>query len=171
MFQWLEGPGKAFKEPLHSNSDLKNPGASGNTGIGYTNYMGAYDKTMVMNRTSSINELDRKPRDQLTPWQKNALELKEQGSIPPEQSRNDLRPFVHNKHFTSEPVLSEELREEVYRRVTQEGKSVRVVSVELGVDMRRVGAVVRLKAIEKSWKREVIKFPYGPNYLLTLSLK
>jgi len=37
----------------------------------------------------------------------------------------------------------------------KDGKSVREVSAELGVEMSRVGAVVRLKEIEKEWMRIV----------------
>lgn len=36
-----------------------------------------------------------------------------------------------------------------------EKKSVRTVSVELGVEMRRVGAVVRLVELERRMKEEV----------------
>lgn len=67
----------------------------------------------------------------------------------------ELRPFPLNAHFTSESVLSEPLREEVWRRVMVEKKSVRTVSVELGIEMRRVGAVVRLVELEKQMRRDV----------------
>lgn len=70
-------------------------------------------------------------------------------------SDNDLRPFPLNKHFISESVLSEPLRQEVWRRVQVEGKSVRTVSVELGIEMRRVGAVVRLVELERQMRNEV----------------
>jgi hypothetical protein len=66
-----------------------------------------------------------------------------------------LYPFTRNKHFVSESILSEELRMEVWRRVQQGRKSVRQVSVELGIDMRRVGAVVRLVELEKRMRAEV----------------
>jgi hypothetical protein len=60
-----------------------------------------------------------------------------------------------NKSFVSQPVLSDDLREEIWKRVMQDGKSVRVVSAELGVEMSRVGAVVRLKEVEKEWEQTV----------------
>ena len=63
--------------------------------------------------------------------------------------------FPNNKHFRSQSVLSEDLRDEIWRRVKEDGKSVREVSVELQVEMRRVGAVVRLKAVEEGWRKEV----------------
>lgn len=65
------------------------------------------------------------------------------------------RPFPLNEHFFSQPILSEELREEIWRRVKVDKKSIRNVSVELGVEMRRVGAVVRLVELEKQWRAEV----------------
>lgn len=67
-------------------------------------------------------------------------------------------PFPLNPQFVSEPILSEELSNEIYKRVVEQKKSVRSVSVELRVDMRRVGAVVRLKELEKRMKNEVCYF-------------
>lgn len=65
------------------------------------------------------------------------------------------RPFPLNTQFVSESVLSEELRNEIHKMIMVENKSVREVSIELGVDMRRIGAVVRLVELEKQWKKEV----------------
>jgi Eukaryotic mitochondrial regulator protein len=64
-------------------------------------------------------------------------------------------PFPLNERFVSQPILSDELRQEIWRRVTVDKKSIRIVSVELGVEMRRVGAVVRLLEVEKQWRAEV----------------
>lgn len=80
-------------------------------------------------------------------------------------------PFPLNPQFVSEPILSEELSNEIYKRVVEQKKSVRSVSVEMRVDMRRVGAVVRLKELEKRMKNEVCYFLYChsrhlPNILL-----
>ena len=73
----------------------------------------------------------------------------------PRETADDLMPFPLNRHFRSQPVLSEELKEEIYKRVMVEGQDVRTVSASLSVEMRRVGAVVRLKAVEKQWESEV----------------
>ncbi|KXH43858.1 hypothetical protein CSIM01_12014 [Colletotrichum simmondsii] len=64
------------------------------------------------------------------------------------------QPFPMNPFFRSEPVLSEMLRDEVYRRVTVAKQSLKLVSAELGMDVRRVAAVVRMKEIEKQWVKE-----------------
>jgi hypothetical protein len=74
--------------------------------------------------------------------------------LPPE-TVEDLRPFPLNKYFRSQPVLSEELREAIYHRVTRDGATVSLASVEFGVSNERVGAVVRLKQMEKEWIAEV----------------
>jgi Eukaryotic mitochondrial regulator protein len=74
--------------------------------------------------------------------------------LPPETAR-DWAPFPLNRTFISQPVLSDELREEIWLRVMKDEKTVREVSAELGVEMRRVGAVVRLKEVEKEWERLV----------------
>lgn len=73
------------------------------------------------------------------------------------------RPFPLNPNFVSEPILSEELRNEIHRRVVDKKQSVRAVSVDLGVDMRRVAAVVRLVELEKRWKQQgkSLALPYA----------
>lgn len=73
----------------------------------------------------------------------------------PSETMRDLVPFPLNKNFVSQPVLSDELREEIWKRVMKDGKSVREVSAELTVEMSRVGAVVRLKEIEREWEQLV----------------
>ena len=75
--------------------------------------------------------------------------------VIPKEHADDMMVFPGNKYFKSQSVLSEALRDEVWRRVREDGKTVREVSAELGVDMRRVGAVVRLKAVEENWIKEV----------------
>lgn len=64
-------------------------------------------------------------------------------------------PFPLNRAFQSEAVLSEELRLEVWKRVQVDKQSVRQVSADLGIEMRRVGAVVRLVELEKKMRAEV----------------
>jgi hypothetical protein len=82
--------------------------------------------------------------------------------LPPE-TVEDLRPFPQNKYFRSQPVLSEGLREAIYQRVTKEGASVSLASVEFGVSNERVGAVVRLKQVEKEWvaQGKKLALPYS----------
>ncbi|KAJ0296136.1 hypothetical protein COL5a_011473 [Colletotrichum fioriniae] len=73
------------------------------------------------------------------------------------------QPFPMNPFFRSEPVLSENLRQEVYRRVTVAKESLKLVSAELGIDVRRVAAVVRMMEIEKQWikERKPLARPYA----------
>jgi hypothetical protein len=84
------------------------------------------------------------------------------------------RPFPDNRNFFSEPILSEELRNEVYHRVVEQKKSVRVVSVDLGIDMKRIAAVVRLVELEKRQRTQVrivfpfYSFPSFPDFASTL---
>ena len=69
--------------------------------------------------------------------------------------RSDPRPFPLNPTFVSESVLSEELREEIFQRIVVQKQNIREVSVDLGVDMRRIGAVVRLVELERRWRKQV----------------
>ena len=151
MFRWLNGPGAAFKDPL--------PGS--------TNYLNAYDSNGNLIRARGGSKT--RPSDQNDPERasgngdRSESVSREQNiasgqSIPGEQP-DDLMPFPMNRQFRSQPVLSEELRDEIYRRIVEESKSVRTVSSELGVEMRRVGAVFRLMSIENQWIQEVSHFP------------
>lgn len=71
------------------------------------------------------------------------------------EEKGPRRPFGTNPHFQSQSILSEDLRNEIWERVMQKKQSVREVSVRLGVDMRRIGAVVRLVELERRMKSEV----------------
>lgn len=70
-------------------------------------------------------------------------------------NRNDNRPFPLNPQFISEPVLDDKAREMIWEKVMREGETIKAVSAELGVDIRRVAAVVRLKEVEKDWVAKV----------------
>lgn len=130
MFEWLNTEGAALKHHI--------PGT--------TNYL-----TDIKDRKAKSQE---KPSEQSADGSASAEGAASGASAPEERSRAP-RPFPLNPSFVSEPILSEELRNEIYQRVVVQKRSVRAVSVELGVDMRRVGAVVRLVELEKRWTREV----------------
>jgi hypothetical protein len=131
---------------------------------GSTNYLGAYNAQGQLKRVVEAATEAEKKKKQEDDKAKNSAkssapepedEDKEfKGKIPPETTR-DLQPFPLNRSFVSQPVLSDEIREEIWKKVMQDGKSVRQVSAELTVEMSRVGAVVRLKEIEKEWEQTV----------------
>lgn len=68
------------------------------------------------------------------------------------------QPFPLNPLFRSQPVLSEGARNLIFEKVTQKGEALKAVAAELGVDVRRVAAVVRLKAVEAQWTADVSVF-------------
>ncbi|KAI5463976.1 eukaryotic mitochondrial regulator protein-domain-containing protein [Mariannaea sp. PMI_226] len=61
------------------------------------------------------------------------------------------QPFPLNPLFRSQSVLDESMRDLIWDKVTVRGESLKAVSAEMGVDVRRVAAVVRLKEVEKRW--------------------
>ncbi|KAF2184111.1 hypothetical protein K469DRAFT_667317 [Zopfia rhizophila CBS 207.26] len=176
FYEWLNGPGAALRHPL--------PGS--------TNYLGAYDRfgNLVRARPGwqrkqnaeaeaantegevpkggegtpeaqeAVDELEMSVRREEE--QKKTEGNQDEDKLPPETAE-DLRPFPLNKYFRSQPVLSEELREAIYQRVARDGASVSLASVEFGVSNERVGAVVRLKQMEKEWIAEGKKLaaPYS----------
>ncbi|KAF6839994.1 hypothetical protein CMUS01_04088 [Colletotrichum musicola] len=73
------------------------------------------------------------------------------------------QPFPLNPYFRSQSVLSEDLRNEVYRRVKEQNHSMKAVSSDLGIDVRRVAAVVRMKEVEKQWvaQKKSLAKPYA----------
>ncbi|KAF2843238.1 hypothetical protein M501DRAFT_994094 [Patellaria atrata CBS 101060] len=172
MDSWIEGPGRAFKRPL--------PGS--------TNYLSAYDrfgrlirlpdgkpKNKNSSQSGDVDQVKARQSEGGNPAlvpdgldqaaQENDRQdttKKDSNALPPE-SLDDLRPFPLNNSFRSQPVLSEELREVIYDQVVNRDRSVREVSVEYNVSMERVGAVVRLKTIEKDWieKGKPLAKPYA----------
>ncbi|KAL1296655.1 hypothetical protein AAFC00_000136 [Neodothiora populina] len=172
MFAWLNGPGRAFREPQPMS----------------TNYLGAYDKMGKLRRnqgrdmdspaTSAAEEEDVKDeglsdaeKQELKEKRKAELEdAKAQQNMHIKPTAADFRPFPLNFSFKSEPVLSEGLREELWRQVVELKQSVATVSAVFGVDMRRVAAVVRLTTVEKEWvaKGEKLATPYASAVLAML---
>ncbi|KAF7909543.1 uncharacterized protein EAF01_003261 [Botrytis porri] len=135
LFRWLGTQGENFRNPLDNS----------------TNYMGAYNpdgklKRVVEAAADARKDGGPKPDSQNEPDANGNKEL-------PPQSARDMIPFPGNRKFISQSVLSEELRELIWTKIMQDAMSVREVSAELGVEMSRVGAVVRLKEIEKEWER------------------
>lgn len=128
MWTWLNGPGAVFQRPAQ----------------GSTNYLGAYDKHGQLIRLQGSGR------------SRTAENGEDQESNPlPEEEKEDLQPFPLNPFFRSQSILSERLKKEIYQRVVGDGQSIREVSQALGVEMRRVGAVIRLKTIENQWVQQV----------------
>ena len=148
MFAWLLGPGKNFQYSLPNS----------------TNYLSAYDRRGNLLRAPEGSEKPKtapnsdNPND--TALEAAAADTEKEKKLSKE-TKEDLRPFPLNQHFVSESVLSEPLRQEIWKRVKVDGKSVREVSVELGVEMRRVGAVVRLVEVEQRM-RDNVSLPVIP---------
>lgn len=141
MFAWLNGPGASMRQPIPNS----------------TNYLGAAGRKAPTRRTRQ-----RKHDGDAESPDSRALE-EAAVDTPSKAKENDksLRPFPLNPHFVSQSVLSDALRYEVWKRVQVDKKPVRQVSVELGIEMRRVGAVVRLVEVEKRMKAEVRSSPFS----------
>lgn len=161
MFRWLNGPGAVFRHAL--------PGS--------TNYINAYDRSGNLLRAIDSSALGKNQQDE---DEENGAEADDEeaeegefkatrkekarkpprketteGTPLPKENLEDLMPFPLNRQFRSQPVLSEELKDEIWKRIMEEGKSIRDVSATLGVEMNRVGAVVRLKGVEREWEKQV----------------
>jgi hypothetical protein len=166
MFEWLNGPGRNMKQSL--------PGS--------TNYLNAYDREGRLkrnrreNRDAPINVISEEEEPEVQRQEeadgldeaeragrlavrqrlrkRKAEQEAKLGDLPQERD-TDLEPFPLNPFFRSEAVLSQELREELFRQVADRGADITSVSAAFGVDIRRVAAVVRLMAVEKKWIEEV----------------
>ena len=149
FWAWLNGPGENFRYPL----------------AGSTNYLSAYDRRGNLLRgkgkeqnlkgeSSKENSVDEATTADEEALEAAAAETEQKYTLPTE-TLEDLRPFPLNRNFVSQSILSEDLRNEIWERVQLGKKSVRQVSMEMGVDMRRVAAVVRLVEVERRMKAEV----------------
>ena len=176
MFRWLNGPGSVFREPLPNSTNYLN--AYDKAG-GLIRAQGAKphdEKYSEAQKEDSMNAQDLEEDED--DFDTNTQQLTKRGVekaakrdrklkdgeevIPknvglPKEEAEDLMPFPMNRQFRSQPVLSEELKEEIYKRVMVEGQDVRTVSATLNVEMRRVAAVVRLKALEGEWVQQVCR--------------
>lgn len=64
-------------------------------------------------------------------------------------------PFPNNPLFRSEKVVNDPTRRLIYQRATQEGQALKAIAAEMGLDVRRVAAIVRLKEAQKQWTNSV----------------
>lgn len=117
---------------------------------GSSNYLNAYDSNGVLIRSKFARRDEGEDGDAEAPQRESNGDKK---SAPP--AGQDLMPYPNNTNFKSEAVLSEELRNMIYAEVTERGSTVRETSEKYKVDMRRVGAVIRLKSVEKDWVDKV----------------
>ncbi|ORY18213.1 eukaryotic mitochondrial regulator protein-domain-containing protein [Clohesyomyces aquaticus] len=180
FYDWLNGHGSLLKEPLPGSTNyLGAYDRYGNLVRAPPGWTRKTQEEEVKVEEPKTDEAEAEP-DKETPEGQEAVDelemavrreeeknkdtrkQKDDDKLPPETAE-DLRPFPLNKHFRSQPVLSEELREAIYRRVARDGASVSLASVEFGVSNERVGAVVRLKQIEKEWiaQGKKLALPYA----------
>jgi Eukaryotic mitochondrial regulator protein len=139
LFAWLNGPGAGLREPVPNS----------------TNYLSAYDMRTGRRLTGPKGARRRGGPEAQTADSQALEDAAVDNSRQASADDRALRPFPMNPHFVSQSVLSEPLRQEVWRRVQVEKKPARQVSVELGIEMRRVGAVVRLVEVERRMRAEV----------------
>jgi hypothetical protein len=121
--------------------------------------------------TTPCREKMSKGRAQMFEWLNsgNGRNLAEPGNGPNYLGPHNDQPFPLNPLFRSQPVLSDATREIIYEKVTAKGMSLKAVSAEMHIDVRRVAAVVRLKEVEKQWLSEVSTIPvklYLPCYMM-----
>lgn len=174
FYEWLNGPGKQLKEPLPASTNYLGAydkyGNLVRAGPGYQRGAAKPQEPGEKKLTENTNEAAASTEETKTPEGQESLETledaarkeqaekkddKQDDSVLPPETQEDLRPFPLNQYFRSQPVLSEELREAIYQRVKRDGATVSLASVEFGVSNERVGAVVRLKQMEKEWIAQV----------------
>jgi hypothetical protein len=178
FYEWLNGPGRQLKEPLpestnylgaydkYGNLVRAGPGWQRGAATTGTEQMKAADVEPKKAETDAVKAPEGQEsadalESAIRQGEADAKDAKAKGKedqddnkLPPETAE-DLRPFPLNQYFRSQPVLSEELREAIYQRVKRDGATVSLASVEYGVSNERVGAVVRLKQMEKEWVAQV----------------
>ncbi|KAF2867329.1 eukaryotic mitochondrial regulator protein-domain-containing protein [Massariosphaeria phaeospora] len=184
FYEWLNGPGSALREPIPGSTNYLGAydryGNLVRAGPGWSRKSPTepepekqLDEETSVNEPSpeksgeeklegqeTIDELEMSVRREEESKKKTKTD--ESDKLPPETAQ-DLQPFPLNKWFRSQPVLSEELREAIYQRVHKGGATVSLASVEFGVSNERVGAVVRLKQMEKEWiaQGKTLALPYA----------
>ncbi|KAJ4352964.1 hypothetical protein N0V95_003757 [Ascochyta clinopodiicola] len=186
FYEWLNGPGRQLKEPLPKSTNYlgaydrygnlvragpgyqrgaAKPQEEGQTKLTETKNEAAAstDEVKTTEGQESLDELESATRQAQADQNKAETAGKQNDSRLPPETAEDLRPFPLNQYFRSQPVLSEKLREAIYQRVKRDGATVSLASVEFGVSNERVGAVVRLKQMEKEWvaQGKTLAVPYS----------
>ncbi|KAL5403345.1 hypothetical protein PMIN04_012850 [Paraphaeosphaeria minitans] len=178
FYEWLNGPGRALKQPLPGSTNYlgaydkfgnlvrgnvapeKTP-KKPKEGEAATKEGAEGEVAVTAEGQESADALD----DALRQHEKEEQASKKKDGVQklPPETAEDLRPFPLNRFFRSQPVLSEELREAIYQFVVKEGKTVPLASITFGVSNERVGAVVRLKQVEKQWiaQGKTLAMPYS----------
>lgn len=197
FYEWLNGPGKQLKEPLPKSTNYLGAydryGNLVRAGPGWSRDGSKAEQSQAEQKPSTTEGNEKTDAEKVSEGQENIDELeaairageaeeekssgrqkKDDDKLPPE-TLEDLRPFPLNQYFRSQPVLSEDLREAIYQRVKRDGATVSLASVEFGVSNERVGAVVRLKQMEKEWIAQVcfaffFPLPYDMMRLLKNSI-
>jgi len=172
MYDWLKGPGKVFRKPLRGSTNYlsaynktgdlvrvrkDNRDDRTKPGEGIEEDETAASERDQNDQSLTDDDRDMRAREREMARQTRKAEDEEteaRGGVPRERSI-DMRPYPLNQHFTSQPVLSEALREQLYVQVAVEERDLSSVAASFGVDIRRVAAAVRLKTIEKQWEDEV----------------
>ncbi|ETS84797.1 hypothetical protein PFICI_02822 [Pestalotiopsis fici W106-1] len=125
--------------------------------------------------TTASREYNSKARRQFWHWlSRQGVQFKKPS---PDGRTNYLNgkntPFPLNPNFASRPVLTDGARDLIWSKVIEKGETVKAVSAELGIDINRVAAVVRLKEVEKDWlaKGKEMAIPYARAIANMLPLK
>jgi hypothetical protein len=172
MWEWLHGPGKALRNPIPGSTNYMSAYDKRGNLIRTRRQREEQRDTKAFKDVQVIpieEEAEAQRQDKLAGLDESEIKAKaekraaarfakqeaEARNTVPKERPQDLRPFPLNPNFTSQSVLSESLREEVYKQVVNAGVDISTVSAAFGIDMRRVAAVVRLKTIEKQWIADV----------------
>ncbi|KAJ4290263.1 hypothetical protein N0V90_010478 [Kalmusia sp. IMI 367209] len=182
FYEWLNGPGRALKQPLPSSTNYLGAydkfGNLVRAGQGRPSEKETDTNAKEQDPSKNVEGLEKAEGETTSEGQESLEELDaaarqeakaeqagkkdDEEKLPPE-TVEDLRPYPLNKFFRSQPVLSEDLREAIYQFVVKEGKTVPLASITFGVSNERVGAVVRLKQMEKQWiaQGKTLAMPYS----------
>lgn len=66
-----------------------------------------------------------------------------------------------NPFFKPQPPLSDNTKEEIWLKFTQEGQTPRKIGTDYGVSLKRVEAILKLKKLEKDMEKKVCLFNYN----------
>ncbi|KAM4061167.1 eukaryotic mitochondrial regulator protein [Hirsutella rhossiliensis] len=114
--------------------------------------------------TPCLDKMSR-ARQKMYQWiqSRKGRELAEPGRGPRYLGPHRDQPFPLNPLFRSLPVLDDSTKELIWDKVMKRGESLKAVSAEMNVDVRRVAAVVRLKEVQRQWEKDGKKLatPYA----------
>jgi hypothetical protein len=147
--EWLESSGEQYRRPTPGRPNYLRPEDGGGHQLDAQSDAAAAREDS--GRSSMLGDMEAQVGDEVA----QSVTRRMQQAVKPSKLPPNPRPYGLNLYYRSERVLSEELKEAIYLQWAEHSASLKDISQRYFVCVERVGAVIRMKQIERNWLKEV----------------